>query len=62
MLRVVPVWPAEETSREVSMRYGLLGTILIVLLIAFIIKNVFVGGLGGLLLVILIVLLLTGRL
>jgi hypothetical protein len=48
-------------GEEEEMRYGLIGTILIVLLIAFIIKNLFVGGLGGLLLIVLIVLLVSGR-
>lgn len=43
------------------MRYGLIGTILVVLLVAFLIKNLFVGGLGGLLLIVLIVLLVSGR-
>ena len=44
------------------MRYGLIGTILVILLIAFLIQNVYVGGLGGLLLLILVILLVTGRL
>ena len=43
------------------MRYGLLGTLLIILLIAFLMQNVYLGGLGGLILVIFIVLLLMGR-
>lgn len=44
------------------MRYGLIGTILVVLLIAFLLKSVWVGGLGGLIVLILIILLVTGRL
>lgn len=44
------------------MRIGLIGLILIVLDAAFIMQNVYVGGLGGLVLLVLIVLLLTGRL
>ena len=44
------------------MRYGLVGTILIVLLVAFLLKNIYVGGLGGLILLILIILLLMGKL
>ena len=44
------------------MRYGLLGVILLVLIVAFILKNVYIGGLGGLIVLILLVFLLTGRL
>lgn len=44
------------------MGYGLLGTVLIILLIAALLQNVYVGGIGGLALLVLLVLLLTGRL
>lgn len=44
------------------MRLGLIGTVLVILLVAVLLKNVYVGGLGGLLILILIILLLTGRL
>ncbi len=44
------------------MRFGLIGTVLLVLLIAVLLQNVYVGGLGGLLLVVLVVALLAGRL
>ena len=44
------------------MRYGLIGTVLIVLLLALVLKNIYIGGLGGLIVLILIILLLTGRL
>lgn len=44
------------------MRYGLLGTLLVVLLVAILLQNVYVGGLGGLLVIVLVILLLTGRL
>lgn len=41
---------------------GLIGLVLVILLVAALLQNVYVGGLGGLLLLIFIVLLLTGRL
>lgn len=44
------------------MRNGLLGTVVVVLLIAFLLQNVYVGGLGGLILLIVLVMALTGRL
>lgn len=44
------------------MGYGLIGTVLIVLLIAALLQNVFLGGIGGLALLVLLVLLLMGRL
>ncbi len=44
------------------MRFGLIGTVLLVLLIAVLLQNVYVGGLGGLLLIVLVVALLAGRL
>ncbi len=44
------------------MRTGLLGTVLIILLVAYLLQNVYVGGLGGLVLLIVLVMLLTGRL
>lgn len=44
------------------MRYGLLGTIVIVLIVAALLQNVYIGGLGGLVLLVLVVLLLMGRL
>ena len=40
---------------------GLAGLILVILIVAALLQNVYVGGLGGLVLLILIVLLLTGR-
>ena len=43
------------------MRYGLLGTILVILLIAALLQNVYLGGIGGLVLVVLLVLLLMGK-
>ncbi len=44
------------------MRYGLLSTVAIILLIAFLMQNVYVGGLGGVVLVVALALLVTGRL
>lgn len=44
------------------MGYGLIGTVLVVLLIAALLQNVYLGGVGGLVLVVLLVLLLMGRL
>lgn len=44
------------------MRYGLLGTIVIILIVAALLQNIYIGGLGGLVLLILLVLFLTGRL
>jgi hypothetical protein len=46
----------------VNMGYGLIGTVLIVLLIAALLQNVYLGGIGGLALLVLLVLLLMGRL
>ena len=43
------------------MRLGLIGTVLLILLVAALLQNVYVGGLGGLLLLILIVALIAGR-
>ena len=40
---------------------GLAGLILVILIVAALLQNVYVGGLGGLVLLILLVLLLTGR-
>ncbi len=44
------------------MKFGLIGTVLLVLIIAALLQNVYVGGLGGILVLVLIVALLTGRL
>ena len=44
------------------MGHGLIGTLLVVLLVAALLQNVYLGGIGGLILVVLLVLLLTGRL
>ena len=44
------------------MGYGLIGTVLVVLLIAALLQNVYLGGVCGLVLVVLLVLLLMGRL
>lgn len=44
------------------MRYGLIGTLLLVLLVAALLQNVFLGSVGGIILLVLLVLLLTGRL
>lgn len=44
------------------MGYGLIGTVLVVLLIAALLQNVYLGGIGGLVLIVLLVLLLMGRL
>lgn len=41
---------------------GIVGLVLVILLVAALLQNVYIGGLGGLLLLIFIVLLLTGRL
>lgn len=41
---------------------GIVGLVLVVLLVAALLQNVYVGGLGGLILLVVIVLLLTGRL
>lgn len=49
-------------SREIDMRFGIIGLILLVLLVAALLQNVYIGGLGGLLLIVLVVLLITGRL
>lgn len=43
------------------MRFGIIGLVLLVLIAAAVLQNVFIGGLGGLILVVLVVLLLTGR-
>ena len=40
---------------------GLAGLILVILIVAALLQNVYVGGFGGLILLILLVLLLTGR-
>ncbi len=44
------------------MRIGVIGLVVVILLVAGLLQNVYVGGLGGLLVLILIVMLLTGRL
>lgn len=44
------------------MGYGLIGTLLVVLLIAALLQNVYLGGIGGLILIVLLVMLLMGRL
>ena len=41
---------------------GLVGLVLVILLVAALLQNVYVGGLGGLVMVVVLVLLLTGRL
>jgi len=41
---------------------GIVGLVLVILLVAALLQNVYVGGLGGLILLVVIVLLLTGRL
>ncbi len=43
------------------MRMGLIGIVLVVLLVAALMQNVALGGIGGLLLVVLLVALLVGR-
>jgi len=43
------------------MRFGLIGTILVILILALVLKNVALGGIGGLILLILIILLIMGR-
>ncbi len=44
------------------MRNGLLGTVVVVLLIAFLLQNVYIGGIGGLVLLVVLIMALTGRL
>lgn len=44
------------------MRLGLVGTVLVLLVLAAVLQNVAIGSVGGLLLLILVLLLLTGRL
>ncbi|WP_265733885.1 hypothetical protein [Marinobacter sp. X15-166B] len=44
------------------MPYGLLGLVLVILLVAAVLQNVYIGGIGGLILIIVLVLFLTGRL
>lgn len=43
------------------MAYGLLGTVVLILIVAALLGNVAIGGVGGLVLLILLVLLLAGR-
>jgi hypothetical protein len=43
------------------MGISLLGLVLVLLLVAAVIQNVYIGGLGGVILVVVLVLFLTGR-
>ena len=43
------------------MRFGLLGTVLVILLVAALLQNVAIGGIGGLILLIFVIMLLLGR-
>ncbi len=44
------------------MRFGIIGLVLVVMIVAALLQNVFIGGIGGLILIVLVVLLLAGRL
>ncbi len=44
------------------MPYGLLGLVLVILLVAALFQNVYIGGIGGVVLIVVLVLFLTGRL
>ena len=48
-------------KNENRMRLGIIGLVLLVLIIAALLQNVFIGGLGGLILIVLVVLLLIGK-
>lgn len=41
---------------------GIIGLVLVILLVAALLQNVYVGGLGGLILLVVIIMLITGRL
>lgn len=44
------------------MRFGIIGLILLALIVAALLQNIYIGGIGGLILIVLVVLLLTGNL
>lgn len=44
------------------MKFGLLGLVILLLLAGALVQNVFIGGIGGLVLLVLLILFLTGRL
>jgi hypothetical protein len=53
--------PSPANHRRILMRIGLVGLLLILLLVAVLMQNVYIGGFGGLLLIVLVVLLLSGK-
>jgi hypothetical protein len=42
-------------SKENQMKFGIIGTVVLILVVAALLQNVYVGGLGGLLLVVLVI-------